>query len=458
MPWGNFKLSQLKLDQQNIRTGNQPDQRAAIRALVEDQKQMLVNLALDLMDVGPSPGEPIWVTADPDDAGQFIVLEGNRRVTALKMLDNPLLAAETDYSTEFAAMAKEFVLKPRRELEAQIFASREDAWPWIERRHMSAASGVGLQPWKSLALERHKLGGGGSIRRSLLVLNYLDDGSNAFQEVGAIINAKSTTVDRVLNAPAMVDALGIHISRKDRTVQFANADEIAGRRLLRDLITAMAKPEFRFSTIRDDTDRDTFVRRFAGGAARGSGPPDTTGGAGMAVSGGTDRPAGAGRKRLIEPIRPTLAPKGDRAFNVPGKRLNKLYSECRKISLLGNENAAALLLRVFIELSSEAFLVETNTPLPVAITVKKGKTDWCEIGVTLNDKITAVLPLIDTTPRTKMQLKDARVALANSHKAGSIDTLHSYFHNLDVSPDGPSLRAAWDTWENYLRLLHAARK
>jgi hypothetical protein len=452
MPWGKFKLSELKLDQQNIRTGDQPDQRAAIQAIVADQENKIVNLALDLMDVGPSPGEPIWVTADPTEAGQNIVLEGNRRVAALKMLDNPLLASNTAYAAEFAEMAKEFATKPRRELDAQIFASREDAWPWIERRHLNSGSGVSLQPWKSLAIERHKLGGGGSIRRSLLVLNYLDDGTNAFEEVGAIINAKSTTVDRVLNAPAMTDALGIHISRKDRTIKFSDGDEIAGRRLLRDLITTMAKPDFRFSTIRDESDRDAFVRGFAD-------PSKPRGGSTNAQPRAeAEKVSGSNRKRLTEPARATLAPKtGQRTFNVSGKRLNKLYGECRKIVLAGNENGAALLLRVFIELSSEAFLLEKKTPLPPNLAVKKGKTDWGEVGVTLADKVNAVMPQIETSSRATMELKKTRVALANSHASGSLDTLHSYFHNLDMTPSIPDLRDAWDAWENYLRLLHQAR-
>jgi hypothetical protein len=457
MPWGTFKLSQLKLDQQNIRTGNQPDQRAAIRALVEEQKQMIVNLALDLMDVGPSPGEPIWVTADTDEAGQHVVLEGNRRVAALKMLDSPQLAADTDFAAEFASMAKEFALKPRRELEAQIFASRDDAWPWIERRHMSAASGVGLQPWSSLALERQKLAGGGSIRRSLLVLNYLDDGSSAFEEVGSVINAKATTVDRVLNAPALSEALGVHISRKNRSVTFENGDQVAGRRLLRDLITAMAKPDFSFGKIRDADARDAFVRDFSDRAVKGTGgAPAPTAPTGSATV--VPFPGQAPRSRLTEPVRPTLAPGGSRGIaNVKGKRLKQLYRECRQIKLVDNENAAALLLRVFIELSSEALLTEKQTPVPAGLG-KRGITDWCEFGVSLRDKVTAVLAVVDTTPKAKQQLQKTRVALdPTSNAVGSITTLNGYFHNLDMNPTVVALREAWDTWENYLHLLHAAR-
>lgn len=460
MPWGTFTLGQLKLDQENIRIGpdRKPDQRATMKALVADQKQKLVNLALDLIDVGPSPGEPIWVIADPKQRGQFIVLEGNRRVCALKMLDNPALAADTEVASDFARLAKDFAAKPIRTLEGQIFASREDARPFIERRHMSATSGVALQRWRSLRIARAAKGG--RVRRSLIVLDYLDDGSDEFAEVATIIDAKSTSVDRVLNAPAMRDALGVDIDRKKRSVTFESGDEIAGRRLLRDVITAMVEPEFTFSRIRASGDRDEFVREFAD---RGVRSPTGSSAAGGTAAGGTGTatsttPSGTrSRKRLVEPERATLAPKyGDRTFNVPGKRLNKLYNECRLIKLEGNENAAALLLRVFLELSSEAILIEKAIALPPKH-AGKGRSDWGEFGVTIEDKINAVLPLIDTTPRTRMRLKPARTALADPHRSGSVDTLHAYFHNLEMTLDAASLRSAWDTWENYLRLLHKER-
>lgn len=461
MPWGTFKLGELKLDQENIRIGpdRKPDQRATIKAIVADQGQKLVNLALDLIDVGPSPGEPIWVTPDRKQSGQYIVLEGNRRVCALKMLDNPALAADTEVASAFAKMAKDFAAKPIRSLDAQVFASREDAAPFIERRHMYPASGVALQRWRSLRTARAAKGG--RVRRSLIVLDYLDDGSDDFAAVAAIIDAKSTSVDRVLNAPAMREALGVDIDLKTKSVTFDNGDEIGGRRLLRDLITAMSEPGFTFSRIRDKGDRDGFVREFSDRSVRStsSEPPASSG---AKSEGGTTAPSGAptarSRKRLVEPARATLAPKyGDRTFNVQGKRLNKLYNECRLIKIEGNENAAALLLRVFLELSSEAFLIEKGVPLPDKHALKKGRSDWGEFGITIEDKINAALSLIDKTPRTRMQLKPARTALADPHRSGSVDTLHAYFHNLEMTLDAASLRDAWDTWENYLRLLHEAR-
>lgn len=456
MSWGTFRLSELNLDLQNVRIGAQPDQRAAIRALISDQKQKLVNLAIDLLDIGPSPGEPIWTTPDPDNPSRQIVLEGNRRVCALKLLENPRLADDTEVAVAFTRLAKDFAEKPIRKLDAALFPSREAAKPFIDRRHMGADSGVGLQRWRSLAKERAKPGWSGRVRRSLLLLDYLDDGTEEFGVLGNIIEDKSTSVDRVLNNPEMKEILGVNIDPKTKTVTFENGDEISGRRLLRDLIAEFAKPDFKFSQIRDKSDRVSFIRTFADRSVKRSTKP--------ASAAPEVRPAavparekGSAARRLTERTRATLAPSsGERTIpNVKGGRLNQIYRECRKLQLEGNENSAALLVRLFLELSSEAFLIENSIALPARHLGKK--TDWSEFGITLEEKINSVMPIIDTSPRTKNKLKQARVALANKHSHGSIDTLHAYIHNLEITPSAPALRDAWDTWENYLKLLHGAR-
>jgi hypothetical protein len=95
--------------------------------MINDQKKKLVNLASDLMKMGASPGEPVWVTKDSKNRGQYIVLEGNRRVTALKLLETPALADGTIVETHFRNLARLYAKNPIRQLEAKIFASREEA-------------------------------------------------------------------------------------------------------------------------------------------------------------------------------------------------------------------------------------------------------------------------------------------------------------------------------------------
>ena len=71
--------------------------------MVRRQGEKLLELAQDILDVGLSPGEPLWVAPDPRAQGKFVVLEGNRRITALKVMDNPALASGTDFEAGLQA-------------------------------------------------------------------------------------------------------------------------------------------------------------------------------------------------------------------------------------------------------------------------------------------------------------------------------------------------------------------
>ena len=149
-----FKLSELRLDEENFRTGSTGSQRDAIHAVIADQKEKLVNLAKDILaEGGLSPGEPIWVFRDPV-SNFYVSVEGNRRVTALKLLENPSLGDGTLIEKPFRDLAKRFAANPIRDLQACVFSSREEAAPWVRKRHLRSGSGVGLEPWKPMAQNR----------------------------------------------------------------------------------------------------------------------------------------------------------------------------------------------------------------------------------------------------------------------------------------------------------------
>lgn len=453
--WKTIKLSELRLDQQNYRTGPQTTQRNAIRAIIDDQKQLLVNLAKDLLDVGPSPGEPVWVAPDPSYPEIYTVLEGNRRVAALKLLETPALADGTVVEDDFNTLSKSYAEKPVDELEAQVFANREEALPWIRRRHMTSVSGVGTQAWKPMAKGRANREHGIGAPRSLAVFELLEDESDEWAQIIQALDNRWTTVDRVLDTKPLKEKLGVTIEAKTGTISFENGNHEAGKRLLLEILNQMASPSFKFSDVENLTDREKFLEKFSNKSVKIS--PAAKQSAPLKPQVPSPATTPAPKPKLDLNSRTTLAPKtGTRTFQVNGVRLNSLYKECRTLVVQGNENAAALLLRVFIELSSEAILVEKNTPIPHSFT-KKGKTLWDDFGINLATKIGCVLELLDPSGKSK-QYQQIRVALdPTTQSPSSISTMHGYFHNRDMKPDAILVKEAWDAWELYLSSLHKLR-
>ncbi|HHJ1694425.1 TPA: hypothetical protein ACQGUE_006064, partial [Pseudomonas aeruginosa] len=84
-------LNLIKLDQENVRFGNDiaQNQREAIDLIMADPEdaKKLLRLAEHIAENGLDPTELQLVT--PDGDGNYIVLEGNRRLTALKLLQKP---------------------------------------------------------------------------------------------------------------------------------------------------------------------------------------------------------------------------------------------------------------------------------------------------------------------------------------------------------------------------------
>lgn len=464
-----FKLSELRLDEKNYRTGPVGGQREAIQAIIADQKQKLVNLAKDILEMGGiSPGEPLWVYREASN-GAYVVVEGNRRVTALKLMENPLLADGTTVEREFRALSARFAAHPIREVTAAVFASYDAAAPWRRRRHLSSGSGVGLEGWKTLAKARADRDHGEKARRVLSVVEFLQDESDEWQRVEISLDPRWTTVERVLNAKPMKAALGIDIDTATGEVTFENGDVDAGKRLLRAILSTMAAPGFEFADVEKFEDREAFLNRFVGMSvkAKPAAPasptppppkPGTPSPPASPLPPPTPPPRGPKSKPKTDAgKRDTLAPsKGPRVFGVSGIRLNGIYNECRKLKVVNNENAAALLLRVFIELSSEALLAEKSVPLPTKFT-KASKTKWDDIGIPLAAKIQIVIDQLDPTKADKTY-QPMRVALDHqSHSLASINTLHGYFHNRQLTPQASDVMKAWDIWEPYLIALHAAR-
>lgn len=84
-------IASISLDVLNFRHGKASTERDAIRFLLLDEKVHKVSeLAQDIVDQGGlDPSSLLIVAEDVENPGQYIALEGNRRITALKALMTP---------------------------------------------------------------------------------------------------------------------------------------------------------------------------------------------------------------------------------------------------------------------------------------------------------------------------------------------------------------------------------
>jgi hypothetical protein len=124
--------------------GAQPDD-AAIKRMMELEN--IDELVGSIGNQGFFAGEPLLVAPNPQVSGRYIVVEGNRRLAALRVLSGkvpaPLL---TNTLADAVAQAKE---KPT-EVECFLFPQRRDVLKYLGFRHIS-----GPRRWEPLSKARY---------------------------------------------------------------------------------------------------------------------------------------------------------------------------------------------------------------------------------------------------------------------------------------------------------------
>lgn len=139
-----IKVSQIKLDQENPRFPPVNSQREAIDAMLKDQGEKIVNLAQDIYQNGINPSaRPILFR----DRKKLIDGDGNRRLTALKILETPSLAdSNARIRKKIDSILKKSGTIPT-ELSCVVFEDRESARHWISINHGGQQEGRGQINW-----------------------------------------------------------------------------------------------------------------------------------------------------------------------------------------------------------------------------------------------------------------------------------------------------------------------
>ena len=168
-------IDQLLLDSENPRNKSTANQRDALQKVLDDQEEKLFVLAEDIVEAGLSPMDRMLVLREKKDSEKFIVLEGNRRVAALKILSNPSvltsLHIKPPLQKRFEILSKRFARQEIEPIACFEVADREEGNRWILLRHTGENEGRGVVGWSGLAASRFR-GGDPALQALEFVRNY----------------------------------------------------------------------------------------------------------------------------------------------------------------------------------------------------------------------------------------------------------------------------------------------
>ena len=199
----------LLLDEENPRldTPNQ-GQRATIRSMATLQGSRLQALASDIVRYGLDSSD-LFIVMEVENK-RYAVLDGNRRATALKALENPEIvkgAVSNGVLRALKRLSSEYDADTNDAVQCIVVNDRTEADHWIELKHTGYQDGVGPLRWGPDEGARFRARTGGTLDAETQALNFLQergDISTAFRR-----KVPTTTFRRLLRTPGVREKLGL---------------------------------------------------------------------------------------------------------------------------------------------------------------------------------------------------------------------------------------------------------
>lgn len=431
------KPADLLLDAENPRLGRPNEgQREALRAMAKIQGRKLVALARDIVESGGlNPAELLIVMPFEDDEHRHVVLEGNRRVVAVKCLENPEAvngAVDTAVLNDLRKLSKQYLDAPIEGVECCVVKNRDEARHWIEVRHTGENEGAGVVKWGSDEVSRFRARTD-APEPHFQALNWLEERGDLSPEVRKEVKASS--FKRIIDDADAREKLGVEVVGGKLKLL---ADEKAVAKALLHVAKDSAKIKVRDIYSKSDRAKylDALPKNVKVTLTRepGDGVP-------------LDSAESATKPR--KPSKPAPKPKKPRdklipkdcTLNVTDARIRQIEHELRILSLEDHTNAVSVLVRVFLELSVDDYVV-----------AKKLKETP---DSTLSKKLLAVAEdLIQRQKLTKHQATPVRRACEkDSFLAASINLMHKYVHCQQIFPTPSDLRANWDSLQPFVTAI-----
>ena len=381
------------------------------------------NLAKDIVDRGEIYEFPL-VSPDKDI---FIVFDGNRRVTCLKLLEDPRRAPTIDLQAFFREHRERWKGAFPKDFQCQVEPNRDRIDEILFRRHTGTQNGVGQSTWddrmKATFVARTGKGNGPSVA---------DEIEKRLAEAHLLPSRRKiprSTLNRLLSAEPFRNRVGI--SMKGGRFEFTHQEATCLGALAR-IASDLATRKVVLGDLWDVAGKEAYLDELE---SEGVLPAQS-----HAITTARDTqsaPKAVKTKPTAKPkpsLRTTLIPQKDFGLPWPGhlQRHHQIWEELQfHLDPRRHPNAASVLLRVLIELSLENYIKETD------------------IAVHDNDKLAIRLEKVGLHLHKSGKIDSKQMDVIRKFKNGdkivSADTLNRYIHSPNFAPSPEHLMSVWDS-------------
>ncbi len=454
-------LNKLKLDPTNPRHPEFESQREILEWMTSGNGRIgekVAVLAKDIVNNGINPADRVMVIADDEEKGRFIVLEGNRRLTAIKLLNNPDLAPTKEWQKRFLRL-RSSGYSSIKQIPSVVFEDEEKAFHFIELRHLGESGGAGIVPWEAEQKARHDQRSHRKSRhhKALAVLDFIRNVDEIDAETKGLAGEgfPITTLDRVLSDKEFCDFLGLTLNTDGEMCFRIEPDEAikpiskvirdfgSGKKNVRNVINKKAREKYKNAfKSKDIPDLSKVLAKPVSVVEA-----DTLITAKARKGRISKKHYGDPRDRRYIVISGTSLPIDPGRFN----RARRVFEELKKVEIRDKKhkphfpNAGILLLRLFIEMSVALYIKHRELK-------HQSPTGWENISLT--EKTRAVLR--DLEAKKKLDPQEVRAinkTLSDRNKVSNPNSLNDYAHNPSQIPHPHDLYDVWDIYTKFLLVL-----
>lgn len=253
-----LNVSKILMDEENPRHDKINGQKEILNWHVEHLGPKLILLMRSLAENGQSDIDKVLVTPVRGVDDKYVVKEGNRRVAALKLLNDPSLCDDELFRRRIQSVNVSDQLSFDIEC-VNIKDQRRVSW-LMGLRHLGEQGGVGTSKWGAVEKDRHTQDvlGGNRYWRSLYFIDYAKMHGLITDQQAARLNDRITTLDRLISNRDFKATLGV--AYKDRTVLLTISEDVH-RLLLGSVLEQVSLPDFKVKEVYASDDKFDFLTR-----------------------------------------------------------------------------------------------------------------------------------------------------------------------------------------------------
>jgi len=464
------QVTMLRLDPGNPRIpsgGAALDQRELIAELVNHDN--VYELARDIVEIGYYPLESL---IGLEDGGKTYILEGNRRLAALKLLISPELAPENTVR-KFRNLSGGIAVDQIKKVRVLFAPSRRAAAPIIMQKHTRQQ----IERWSPLMQARfyrslidsgvalsevtRQYGTTASVIAEFLRTDAMYEVACSMdlpKEVRKVVNNPrefpAAVLQRLLDVPKTREFLGVEFGDNGELRGKVHPDEF--RKGYARILTDIAQKKVDTRKLNKAKDIESYLDSLGADTPNKRRRASFTAGDLLKRDSAADEdtsaaPVAAGPSKPVARISRTVIPPSLKC-RVTNTRIKEIFNELRRLRIDQYPNACAVLLRILLELSIGHYLDRTGkitSVLEGLSTKNKRPPDWYPslrqlLNAMLQDPDLAILPLAR---------KRLNKLVSQQDSALSLDDLDGFVHNRFVTPSERELRGLFEALEGIFNIV-----